>query len=119
MALATGAPVIPVAMIDTEKIQPPGKVLPKVMRPGIRIGKPLDFARYQGMDHDRFVLRAVTDEVMYEIMKLSGQEYVDIYATAAKRQITEAAKAEKEAERAAKAALAQAEKDQAKKDKEQ
>lgn len=108
VALATGAPVIPVAMIDTEKIQPPGKVLPKVMRPGIRIGRPLDFSRYQGMEHDRFVLRALTDEVMYEIMKLSGQEYVDIYATAAKRQIAEAAKADK----AARAALAKAGKDQ-------
>lgn len=96
MALASGAPVIPVAMIDTEKIQPPGKVMPKLMRPGIRIGRPLDFGRYQGMEHDRFVLRALTDEVMYEIMKLSGQEYVDMYATAAKRQIAEAAKAEKE-----------------------
>lgn len=106
VALATGAPVIPVAMIDTEKIQPPGKIVPKLMRPGIRIGRPLDFRRYQGMEHDRFVLRAVTDEVMYEIMKLSGQEYVDIYATVAKRQIVEAAKAEKEAEKAAKAAKA-------------
>ncbi|MEU3218128.1 lysophospholipid acyltransferase family protein [Streptomyces sp. NPDC006971] len=92
VALATGAPVIPVAMIDTEKIQPPGKVMPKLMRPGIRIGKPLDFSRYHGMDGDRFILRSVTDEVMYEIMKLSGQEYVDIYATVAKRQITEEAK---------------------------
>ncbi len=103
VALATGAPVIPVAMIDTEKIQPPGKVMPKLMRPGIRIGKPLDFSRYHGMDGDRFILRSVTDEVMYEIMKLSGQEYVDIYATAAKRQLAEAAKQEKE-EKAAKAA---------------
>ncbi|MFI1286963.1 lysophospholipid acyltransferase family protein [Streptomyces sp. NPDC020792] len=101
VALATGAPVIPVAMIDTEKIQPPGKVVPKLMRPGIRIGKPLDFSRYRGLAHDRFVLRAVTDEVMYEIMNLSGQEYVDIYATAAKRQIAEAAKAGKEAGKAA------------------
>jgi 1-acyl-sn-glycerol-3-phosphate acyltransferase len=87
------------------------------MRPGIRIGRPLDFSRYHGMEHDRFVLRAVTDEVMYEIMKLSGQEYVDMYATAAKREIAEAAKAEKEAAKAARAALAQAEKEQA--DKEQ
>ncbi|KFG75948.1 lysophospholipid acyltransferase family protein [Streptomyces mutabilis] len=117
VALATGAPVIPVAMIDTEKIQPPGTVMPKLMRPGIRIGEPLDFTRYQGMEHDRFVLRAVTDEVMYEIMKLSGQEYVDMYATAMKRQLAEAAKAEKEAGKAAKAALAQAEKEQAAKEK--
>ncbi len=92
VALASGAPVIPVAMIDTEKIQPPGKVVPKLMRPGIRIGKPLDFTRYHGMENDRFILRSVTDEVMYEIMKLSGQEYVDIYATAAKRKIAEAKK---------------------------
>ncbi len=92
------------------------------MRPGIRIGKPLDFTRYQGMEHDRFVLRAVTDEVMYEIMKLSGQEYVDMYATAMKRQLAEAAKAEKEAEKAEReaekahrAAVARADKEQAEK----
>ncbi|MCX4909381.1 1-acyl-sn-glycerol-3-phosphate acyltransferase [Streptomyces sp. NBC_00878] len=101
LALASGAPVIPIAMIDTEKIQPPGKVMPKLMRPGIRIGGPLDFSRYNGMEHDRFVLRALTDEVMYEIMKLSGQEYVDIYATAAKRQIADEAKAQKQAQKEA------------------
>lgn len=101
VALASGAPVIPVAMIDTEKIQPPGKIVPKLMSPGIRIGKPLDFSRYHGMENDRFILRSVTDEVMYEIMKLSGQEYVDIYATAAKRQIAEAKKRAEEAEKAA------------------
>ncbi|WP_406140596.1 lysophospholipid acyltransferase family protein [Streptomyces sp. NBC_01089] len=98
VALASGAPVIPVAMIDTEKIQPPGQVVPKLMRPGIRIGKPLDFSRYYGMENDRFILRSVTDEVMYEIMKLSGQEYVDIYATAAKRRIADDDKARKAAE---------------------
>ncbi|WP_413813099.1 1-acyl-sn-glycerol-3-phosphate acyltransferase [Streptomyces sp. OE57] len=113
VALATGAPVIPVAMIDTEKIQPPGKVMPKLMRPGIRIGKPLDFSRYHGMDGDRFILRSVTDEVMYEIMKLSGQEYVDVYATAAKRQIAEAEAARKQAEKK----QAEAEKKQAEKEK--
>jgi 1-acyl-sn-glycerol-3-phosphate acyltransferase len=94
IALATGAPVVPVAMIDTEKVQPIGQVMPKFsVRPGIRIGKPLDFTRYMGMEHERFILRSVTDEVMYEIMKLSGQEYVDIYATAAKRQLAEESKA--------------------------
>ena len=81
MALEAGVPVIPVAMIDTEKIQPPGKVVPKICRVGIRIGKPLDFSRYEGMEGDRFVLRSITDEIMYELMQLSGQEYVDIYAT--------------------------------------
>jgi 1-acyl-sn-glycerol-3-phosphate acyltransferase len=93
IALATGAPVVPVAMIDTEKLQPPGQVMPNFgVRPGIRIGAPMDFSRYHGMENDRFILRSVTDEVMYEIMRLSGQEYVDIYATAAKKQLQEAKK---------------------------
>jgi 1-acyl-sn-glycerol-3-phosphate acyltransferase len=109
VALRSGAPVLPVAMVDTEKIQPPGQVVPKLMRPGIRIGKPMDFSRYQGMENDRFIQRALTDEVMYEIMKLSGQEYVDMYATAAKRQLAEEARREAEAEKAAKEAEREAE----------
>jgi 1-acyl-sn-glycerol-3-phosphate acyltransferase len=104
IALQTGAPVLPVAMIDTEKIQPPGKVVPKLMRPRIRIGKPMEFSRYEGMEQSRFILRSITDQVMYEIMRLSGQEYVDMYAVAAKRQIAEAEKAER-IEKAEKAAL--------------
>jgi 1-acyl-sn-glycerol-3-phosphate acyltransferase len=93
MALEAGVPVIPVAMIDTEKIQPIGQVMPKVMRVGIRLGRPLDFSRYEGMAGDRFVLRSMTDEIMYELMSLSGQEYVDIYAARAKELIAaEAAK---------------------------
>ena len=48
----------------------------------VRFGKPLDFSRYQGMENDRYILRSITDEIMYEIMRLSGQEYVDKYATA-------------------------------------
>ncbi|MFD2080215.1 1-acyl-sn-glycerol-3-phosphate acyltransferase [Actinopolymorpha cephalotaxi] len=87
LALASGAPVIPVAMIGTDKMQPPGKALPKLMRPGVRIGKPLDFSRYEGMEEDRFVLRSVTDEIMYELMELSGQEYVDMYAQKAKDEL--------------------------------
>ena len=55
------------------------------IRPGVRFGKPLDFSRYYGMETDRIVLRAVTDEIIYEIMKLSGQEYVDEYAQRAKK----------------------------------
>jgi hypothetical protein len=54
------------------------------IRPGVRFGKPLDFSRYYGLEQDRIVLRAVTDEIMYELMKLSGQEYVDEYAQRAK-----------------------------------
>jgi 1-acyl-sn-glycerol-3-phosphate acyltransferase len=90
MALEAGVPVIPVAMINTFDIQPQGKIMPRVMRVGIRIGEPLDFSRYAGLEGDRFVLRSITDEIMYELMQLSGQEYVDTYATKAKADIAEA-----------------------------
>lgn len=92
LALATGVPVLPVVMINTDQMQPPGKALPKIMRPGVRIGKPLDFSRYEGMEDDRFVLRSVTDEIMYELMELSGQEYIDVYAQRAKDEIASAKK---------------------------
>jgi 1-acyl-sn-glycerol-3-phosphate acyltransferase len=90
MALEAGVPVIPVAMINTFDIQPPGQVMPKIMRVGIRVGEPLDFSRYEGMSGDRFVLRSITDEIMYELMHLSGQEYVDTYATKAKADLAAA-----------------------------
>jgi 1-acyl-sn-glycerol-3-phosphate acyltransferase len=92
MALEAKVPVIPVAMIDTEKMQPPGRLIPRIMRPGLRFGKPLDFSRYEGMEDDRYVLRSVTDEIMYALMDLSGQEYVDIYAQRAKAEIAAAKK---------------------------
>jgi 1-acyl-sn-glycerol-3-phosphate acyltransferase len=84
-------------MINTFEIQPPGQIVPKIMRVGIRIGKPLDFSRYAGMEDDRFVLRSITDEIMYELMQLSGQEYVDTYATKAKEDIADAHAAAREA----------------------
>jgi 1-acyl-sn-glycerol-3-phosphate acyltransferase len=84
MVLEAKVPVIPVAMIDTEKVQPIGKRLPRVRRVGIVYGKPLDFSRFDGMEGDRIVLRAVTDEIMYELKKISGQEYVDQYASTVK-----------------------------------
>jgi len=93
MALQAGCPVLPVAMIGTDKAQPSGKRVPKIMRIGVRIGKPLDFSRYEGMEEDRFVLRSVTDEIMYELMLLSRQEYVDMYATSMKERLLTAARA--------------------------
>ncbi|MGO4752980.1 lysophospholipid acyltransferase family protein, partial [Streptomyces sp. 2MCAF27] len=84
LTLMTGAPVVPFAMIGTDRLQPGGKGLPRPGRVTVRFGEPLVFTRYEGMDRDRFVLRAVTDEVMSEVMRLSGQEYVDMYATKAK-----------------------------------
>jgi len=84
MVLEARVPVIPVAMIDTEKVQPIGKRLPRIRRIGIIVGEPLDFSRFTGMEGDRIVLRVVTDEIMYELMKLSGQEYIDVYASSMK-----------------------------------
>jgi 1-acyl-sn-glycerol-3-phosphate acyltransferase len=84
MALEARVPVIPVAMIDTDKIQPIGKKIPRIRRAGVRIGKPLDFSRYEGLAGDRFVERSMTDEIMYELMMLSGREYVDVYAAKVK-----------------------------------
>ena len=86
MALEAGVPVIPCAMINTNLIQPPGRLRPRIMRVRIAIGEPLDFSRYEGMSGDRFVLRSMTDEIMYELMELSGQEYVDMYSSRAKAQ---------------------------------
>jgi 1-acyl-sn-glycerol-3-phosphate acyltransferase len=87
LALESGAPVIPVVMLNADEIQPPGKIIPRIRRVKIRFGKPLDFSRYAGMAGDRFVERAVTDEIMYELMELSGREYVDMYAQKVKNQL--------------------------------
>ena len=88
MALEARVPVIPVAMIDTNKTMPTGRKLPHLRpRPGVRFGKPLDFSRYEGLAGDRFVERSMTDEILYELMQLSGQEYVDVYAAKMKLQL--------------------------------
>ncbi|MFF7178756.1 1-acyl-sn-glycerol-3-phosphate acyltransferase [Streptomyces sp. NPDC008121] len=84
MAITAGVPVVPCAMVGTFEIQPPGKVVPKVKRVTIRFGAPMDFSRYAGMEGEKAAIRAVTDEIMYEILALSGQEYVDDYAAAVK-----------------------------------
>ena len=98
LTLETGVPVIPVAVVGTDVVAPPGKKFGRWTRPMVRFGKPLDFSRYAGMENDRFILRSITDEIMYEIMRLSGQEYVDMYATRAKDEAKQAAKAAAEAE---------------------
>ena len=85
IALESGVPVVPVAVIGTDVVAPPGKVFGKRIRPGVKFGAPLDFSRYEGMEGDRYILRAITDEIMYEIMRLSDQEYVDLYAQDARK----------------------------------
>ena len=80
LALESGAPVIPVAMIDTHKVQPIGRRIPRPGRIGIRIGQPLDFSYRRGQAQDSQVLRQVADEIREAIGQLSGQQYVDVYA---------------------------------------
>jgi 1-acyl-sn-glycerol-3-phosphate acyltransferase len=87
MAMDGNVPVIPVAMINTFEIQPPGQTWPRLRRVGIRFGEPIWFTRYDGLENDRFVLRSATDQLMYVLMSMSGQEYVDMYAQRAKELI--------------------------------
>ena len=86
MILEAHVPVIPAAVIGTEKVMPLGSNIPKVHRVGVVIGEPLDFSRFEGMESDRFVLRSITDEIIYEMNKLSEQEYVDVYASTIRSQ---------------------------------
>ena len=97
LALESRASVVPCAMIDTFEFLPPGSLHPSLkIRPGVIFGKPMEFARYYGKESDRAALRAVTDEIMAEIAKLSGQEYLpELYAARAKELIA-AANADKE-----------------------
>jgi len=87
LAIRTGVPVVPVGVIGTRQVMPPGKYVPRLSRVGVRIGKPLDFKRYAGRSGDHFALRSATDEVVFEIMLLCGQTYCDEYADVVKKAI--------------------------------
>ena len=77
LAIESGAPVIPVAMSNTDKIQPTGKIIPNLHRVGMIFGEPMYF---EGDSTDLQYLRVVTDQIMKKIQEMSGQEYIDIYA---------------------------------------
>ncbi|HEY3293730.1 MAG TPA: lysophospholipid acyltransferase family protein [Candidatus Nanopelagicaceae bacterium] len=87
LALESGAPIIPVAMFDTDKIQPTGKVIPKIMRVKMVFGEPIYL---KGDSTNLQLLRDLTDDLMRKIQALSGQEYVDIFATRRKAELDEA-----------------------------
>jgi len=88
MALEAGVPVIPISIRGTEDVMPLDSKVPRLSgRVVVEFGKPLVFDRYHDRPKDRFVLRSVTDEIMYEIMMLTGQEYVDEYASKVKTQL--------------------------------
>lgn len=82
LAIESGAPIVPVAMFNTEKIQPTGQVVPNIKRVGMTFGEPMYF---DGDSTDLQYLREVTDKIMNRIQELSGQEYVDEYAVKAKK----------------------------------
>jgi len=88
LALQSRVPVIPMGMINTFELMPPGQIWPRLgVRPGVRFGTPLDFSQYFGQEEDREVLRLITDEIMNAIRELSGQEYVDKYAAEVKAEL--------------------------------
>lgn len=92
LALNSGAPVVPVAMVGTDKILPPGHKVPRPGRIEIRIGKPLELTEFRGETGAR-QRRAVTDVVVRAIQELSGQEYVPMYASARKEELAAATSA--------------------------
>ncbi len=93
LALEAAVPVIPVAMFGTERVNPIGSRVLRPHRVHVRIGPALDFSRYAGLAGDRFIERSMTDEIIYALMELSGQEYVDVYAAKAKQDAERAARA--------------------------
>ena len=84
MALEAGVPIIPCGVVGTDEAMPTGARIPKRHPVTVRYGKPLDLSRYVDRKEDPFALRSATDELMYEIMMLTGQEYVDEYASKVK-----------------------------------
>ncbi|MBT1035244.1 1-acyl-sn-glycerol-3-phosphate acyltransferase [Canibacter sp. lx-45] len=94
LILESGAKVVPAIMVDTDKAMPIGVKIPRIKRIGTIIGEPLDFSRFKSLAADRFVLRSITDEIMFEIQRLSEQNYVDVYATTVKARLAREAKGE-------------------------
>ncbi|WP_185066137.1 1-acyl-sn-glycerol-3-phosphate acyltransferase [Pseudonocardia eucalypti] len=92
MALESEVPVIPVAMFGTERVHPAGARMWRPYKVRIKIGEPIDFSRYYGMANDRFIQRSITDEIMYALMELTGQEYRDVYAAKVKEDLETAKK---------------------------
>jgi 1-acyl-sn-glycerol-3-phosphate acyltransferase len=83
IALESGAPVVPIGLVGTDRVMAVGRKLPRIVPVTVRFGKPLDFSRYAGMQDSLPVLRSVTDQIVYNILELSGQDYVDNYQAGA------------------------------------
>lgn len=90
LALASGLPVIPVAMAGTDHVLPPGKVIPRLGQIEVRIGEPLTFEQHAGTGAPAKARRVITDDVMRAIQRLSGQEYAPVYASTRKAELAAA-----------------------------
>ncbi|MFV0406781.1 MAG: lysophospholipid acyltransferase family protein [Propioniciclava sp.] len=84
LALSAGVPVIPVGVVGTQVTRKILGVIPWASRPVIRFGEPLSFTHYAGREHDRALIRWITDEIMANIQRQTGQVYVNAYATSVK-----------------------------------
>ena len=92
LAVAADVPIVPCAMIDTDKAQPTGQRIPNVVQVGVRIGRPMHYPQYAGQTENHEALREITDDVMRELQRLSGQDYVDEYASTVKKRLAERAR---------------------------
>jgi 1-acyl-sn-glycerol-3-phosphate acyltransferase len=99
LAIESGAPVIPVVMVGTNEAQKLGQVIPKPKAIGVIFGEPLDFSRYAGQGNDRYILRAVADEITLATLRITDQEFVDTYASTAKARLKAERKAAEEEKR--------------------
>lgn len=112
LALRADVPIVPCAMIGTDRAQPPGQKMPNIVQLGVRVGFPIYYPEHAGKVDDHVVLRQITDEVMRELQRLSGQEYVDEYAATVKERLAARARSGMESARAgveqARAGLAEA-----------
>jgi 1-acyl-sn-glycerol-3-phosphate acyltransferase len=91
LALNSGVPVIPVAMLGTRKMMPPGSSYLRPAKIHVRIGKPMTFSDLSGVAPGK-ARREVADRVMAAIRELSGQEYVHMYASDRKAEVAAATK---------------------------
>jgi 1-acyl-sn-glycerol-3-phosphate acyltransferase len=85
--LQSRAPLVPCAVIGTDVVQPPGRRMPRIAPVAVRFGPPMDLERYAGRKRDALLFREVTDDIMKAIQALSGQEYVDVYASTVKEEL--------------------------------
>ncbi|MGQ0465490.1 MAG: lysophospholipid acyltransferase family protein [Sporichthyaceae bacterium] len=85
--LQSGAPLVPCAVIGTDVVQPPGRKVPRLAPVTVRFGPALDLAKYADRKRDALLFREMTDDIMKAIQELSGQEYVDVYATTVKENL--------------------------------